>query len=83
VKIKNIFLIAVLALLLTGCAAKVEELRQKIQTKKGVEKETIEEVEEEAKKDPSEMSLEEIEEELEGMKDIEVDEGLDEIEEEL
>jgi len=75
VKIKNIIIFSVLALLLTGCTVQINELKQKIQSQK-------EEVAEESKKDPSEMSLEEIEEELEEMDDLEIEEDLDALDKE-
>ncbi len=77
----KIVLLMVCSLLLTGCTAQIQELKQKVQPKEELE-ETVEETEAEPK-DPSEMSLDEIEKELEGMDDISVDKDLGKIEEEL
>ncbi|HUV46503.1 MAG TPA: hypothetical protein VMW29_00055 [Candidatus Bathyarchaeia archaeon] len=75
----KIILISFLALVLTGCTAKISELKEQVQNK-GVEQE---EVGEEAKKEPTDMSLEEIEQELEEMDDPEVEADLEAIDKEL
>ena len=77
--LSKIILVTFLSLLLAGCTTKIDQLKEQIQNK-GVKQE---EVGEEAKKDPEDMSLDEIEQELEGMEDSEVEADLEAIDKEL
>jgi len=76
-RIKNIIFFFSLAIFLTGCTGRIEELKEKIQPPA----ETPEEIFKE--EDLSNMSLEEIEEELEEMEELEIEEDLEEMENEL
>lgn len=82
-KIKNIFLLFSLVFVLTGCTARIEEIRQKATQPETEEKIVEEEVVKEDLQDPKDMSLDELEEELEGMEELEIEEDLDKIEEEF
>lgn len=76
-KLKKILSVALLSLILTGCTATIQKLKE---TGQGIvppgEKR-------EEKKDPADMSLEEIEKELNEMGELEFEEDLESIEEEL
>lgn len=82
-KIKNIFLLGVLGLLLTGCTNKIQELKKSVTSEETKPKITEEETVVSSPGEQTGATVNDVEKDLQSLDDLNVDQELGELEKEL